>query len=122
MKIDNNFPSATASVVNQQHVHSARHKMEPQVGLNAGQVQQDGTTAQVSATAGVSRTAQVPDTADISGVAPSISEFATAVHSSADVRYAKVRSLREAVAQGTYEVSPERIADSMLAQATSKLR
>ncbi len=96
--------------------------MEPQNGLNADSVQQGGATARVSATVAVPRTARQGDTTSISGVTPSISDLATAVHTAADVRQTKVQSLRDAVDQGTYQVSPERIAESMLAQATSKLR
>ncbi len=100
----------------------------PQDELNPGQVQQDGATARVpatvrvSSTVGVSRTAGVSDTANVSGVTPSIGSLAMVVHSSADVRHTRVEALRDAISQGTYQVSPERIADSMLAQATSKLR
>jgi len=123
MRIDISYPSATASSANeQQPVGGTRHKMEPQDGTSAIQSQPGGPTARVSATVGISRTAGVSDTADISGVVPSISDLASAVHSAADVRHAKVQSLREAMDQGTYQVSPERIAESMLAQATSKLR
>ena len=129
MKIDINYPSATANSANQQQrVRSSLRQILPPDESNTGEVRQDGATARVPATvrvpptAGISRTAQVSDTADVSGIRPSISTLATVVHSSADVRQAKVAALRDAVAQGTYQVSPQRIADSMLAQATSKLR
>ena len=123
MKIDSNYLSATASSANpQQRVRSTRHEMEPQNGGNTGQVQQGGATARVSATAAVSRTARGADTADVFGVSASISDLAAAVHTAPDVRHTKVQSLREALDSGTYQIAPERIADSMLAQATSKLR
>jgi negative regulator of flagellin synthesis FlgM len=123
MRIDSNYLSATASSSSeQQRVRSNLREIEPQGELDAGPVQQGGATARVSATAAASRTAQTSDTADISGTATSMSSLAAAVHSSPDVRQAKVEALRDAVAQGTYQVSPGRIADSMLAQATSKLR
>ena len=123
MKIDVNFPSATISSANeQQRGRSTVHHMDPQGSLDAGQVQQDGATARVAATVGVSRTARGSDTTDVSGVTHSITDLATVVHSSADVRSARVAALRDAVSQGTYQVSPDRIAESMLAQATSKLR
>ncbi len=123
MKIDINFPSATISSANeQQRARSTVHHMDPQDGLDPGQIQQGGATARVSATVGVSRTAGVSDTADVSGVTHSIGDLATLVQSSADVRPARVEALRDAISQGTYQVSPDRIAASMLAQATSKLR
>ncbi len=122
MRIDISFPNATASSATEQQSLRNRHKVEPQDGARASQIQQGGATARPSATAGVSRTARVPDTADISGSVPSISELAARVHAAAEVRHTKVQSLREAVDQGTYQISPERIAESILAQATSKLR
>jgi negative regulator of flagellin synthesis FlgM len=122
MKIDTNLPTATASSANQQHVRTPLQRMGPADSANPGQIQQGGATAHVSATVAVPRTAQPPDTAEISGVVPSISDLATAANSAPDVRHPKVQALRNAVEQGTYQVSPERIAESMLAQATSKLR
>ena len=83
---------------------------------------QNGVTAHIAKTAGVSRTAAGSDVTDISGVAPSISALAAAVQASPDVRQARVEALRDAIGQGTYQISPQRIAESMLAQATSKLR
>jgi flagellar biosynthesis anti-sigma factor FlgM len=118
MTIDMNFPSATAAGTSeQQRIRSTAREIDPQPGL-----QQDGATARVSATVGVSRTAWPSDTARVSSATPSISSLATVVHTSADVRHTKVQALHDAVAQGTYQVSPERIAESMLAQATSKVR
>jgi flagellar biosynthesis anti-sigma factor FlgM len=122
MRIDTSFPSSTATSTQPQRVHSARHEMETHNGADPGEVQQGGPTAQILPTVAVPRTARGSDTTHISGVAPSISDLATAVHTAADVRSTKVQSLRQAVDQGTYQVSPERIAQSMLAQATSKLR
>ena len=123
MKIDADYLSTTANLVNeQQRVRGTRHQMEPQAGLSSGPIQQDGGTARVSATVGVSRTGRTSDTAEVSGVTHSISDMAAVVNSSADVRQARVDALRDAISQGTYQVSPERIADSMLMQATSKLR
>ena len=122
MRIDTNYVGATASSAQEQRVRSTRHEMEPQSRSDAGQVQQGGAAPGVPATAAVARTARPPDTAEISGGTPSISDLATAVHTAAEVRHTKVAALREAVDQGTYQVSPERIAESMLLQATSKLR
>lgn len=123
MNIDTSFPGATASAANQQQrVHSTAREVDPQLGSSTGRVQQDGATARVSATVAPSRTARAADTADLSGIAPSLSSLTSVVHASADVRQTKVQALQQAVAQRTYQVSPERIAESMLAQATSKLR
>ncbi len=58
----------------------------------------------------------------MSGSAYSISVLAAVLHSSSDVRHERVEELRGAVVRGGYQVSPERIARSMLAQTTSKLR
>jgi len=123
MKIDADYLSTTANLVNeQQRVRGTRHEMDPQAGSNSGQVQQDGGTARVSATVAVSRTGRASDTADVAGVTHSISQMATMVNSSADVRQGRVEALRDAISQGTYQVSPERIAESMLMQATTGLR
>ncbi|MFZ0706001.1 MAG: flagellar biosynthesis anti-sigma factor FlgM [Candidatus Korobacteraceae bacterium] len=122
MRIDNSYSSATAASTNAQRVRTPPNKMEPQDDSNAAQIQPGGAAAQSSATAGVSRTARGADTADISGLAPAISDLAAAVHTAPEVRATKVQALRQAVDQGTYQVSPDRIAQSMLAQATSKLR
>lgn len=123
MRIDTNHPSATTSSnEQQQRVRSTLREMEPQDGLNAGPIQQGGATAQASATARDSQSAGVTDLADISAVAPSISDLATALQATPDVRQSKVQALRQAVDQGTYQVSSSQVAESMLAQATSKLR
>lgn len=122
MRIDINYPNATASSTNDHHERTPLQRMGPPDGSNPAQVQEGGATTRVSATVGVPRTARVSDRADISGVAPSISDLATALQSTADVRQSKVQALREAVDQGTYQVSQSQIAESMLAQATSKLR
>lgn len=121
MRIDSNYLGGTACSSNeQQRVRSTRHEAEPQTDLNTGQTQQGGATSRVSATAAPPRTARGADRADISGV--SISDLARAVHTAPEVRHTKVQSLRAAVDSGTYQLSPERIAESMLAQATNKLR
>lgn len=123
MRIDSNYLSSTASANNeQQRVRSARHGMESQDELSAGHIQQRGAVPHVPTTPGISRTARPSDTAHISGVSASLNELATAVHTAADVRHSKVQSLREAVDSGTYQLSPERIAESMLAQVTTRLR
>ena len=123
MKIDADYLNTTANLVNeQQRVRGTRHQMDPQAGLNSEQVQQGGATARVSATIGVSRTARPSNEAEVSGVTHSISDMAAVVNFSADVRQARVDALRDAISQGTYQVSPERIAESMLMQATSRQR
>jgi len=116
MKVDTAYPNATAAFGNDQaKVRNNLRQIEPP------EVQQSAT-ARVSPTAGAARTAGVSDTAKISGVTPPISALAAAVYSAPDVRQARVEVLRDAVEQGTYRIEPQRIAESMLAQATSKLR
>jgi len=116
MKIDTAYPNPTAAFsTDQANVRNNLRHIEPPIG-------QDGATARVSSTVGATRTAHVSDTAQISRVTPSVSALAASAQASPDVRQARVEALRDAVAQGTYQISPQRIAESMLAQATSKLR
>ena len=62
------------------------------------------------------------DVARLSTGSVSMHNLADLVRSTADVRQAKVEALRALVSQGTYQVSPQRVAEAMLAQATSKTR
>ena len=101
---------------------------DPLVGSTTGKVAQSGA----GATAGVSRTARPsgtpasPDTVHISATAHdyemSMGDMVSRVNATPDSRTARVQALQAALAEGTYQVSAERIADAMLRQATSKVR
>ena len=125
MRIDLNHPNLNAE---QALSRSIARKTEAQDGTDPAQAVQSGATARVppaarlSKGAGVSRSVSVSDTAAVSGTADLVDALAKLADSSADVRQDRVQALRYAIGQGTYEISPERIADAMLAQATSKLR
>jgi len=133
MKIDVNPPIATqiAETARQSVTPGVRQdptQTDPLVGSTTGNV----TPTAAGATAGVSRTARPsgtpasPDTVHISATAldyeMSMGDMVNRVNATPDSRTARVDALREAIAQGTYQVSAERIADAMLRQATSKVR
>jgi len=62
------------------------------------------------------------DSAEFSVRAAELGRLAGMASSAPDVRQGRIEALRDSIVQGTYEVSPERIADAMLAQATKKAR
>ena len=123
MKVDLNYASST--LADQARMRTAAQKIVPQ-DSDPAQVQQDGATARVPPAAHLSRsvgaTARVSDTTTLSGTTDLVDQLATLVNSSPEVRQDRVQALRDAIGQGTYQISADRIADAMLAQATSKLR
>jgi len=115
MKVDTTYPNATAASNEQARVRSTLRQIEPPEV-------QDGATVRISVTAGASRTARVSDSAQISSSTISVGALAVSAKATPDVRQARVEAIRLSLEQGTYEMSPQRIAEAMLAQATSKLR
>lgn len=88
------------------------------------------TAAQASAKGGQSASASATATAAKStqsaGVAVTVSSLARTLESArrgepADVNTEKVKSVRSAIAQGTYVVNPEAIADKLLSNAQEML-
>jgi negative regulator of flagellin synthesis FlgM len=62
------------------------------------------------------------DEATLSSSGASVEKLATELSSIPEVRQERVHDLKVSVADGTYQVSPQRIAAAMLTQATAKLR
>lgn len=75
-----------------------------------------------ASTGNVAPHSSVTDTATLSGPSPVAGRLASVLHLSPEVRHGRVEALQSAVAAGTYQVSAERVADAMLAQATNKAR
>jgi negative regulator of flagellin synthesis FlgM len=89
-------------------------------------VRSSGGTIEAQRSANVTQSSRVQSGSDVttqfSAQAREMGRLQNVVDSTADLRRSRVDGLRDAVAQGTYQVSPERIAQAMLAQATNKAR
>lgn len=58
--------------------------------------------------------AAVSDSVELTGTAQLLASFQTDLASIDAVDMAKVESIRQAIAQGTYQIDPQKIADSLL--------
>jgi negative regulator of flagellin synthesis FlgM len=58
--------------------------------------------------------AAVSDSVELTGTAQLLASFQTDLSSIDTVDMAKVDAIRQAIAQGTYQIDPQKIADSLL--------
>jgi|SRR5579863_9029517 len=63
---------------------------------------------------GVGAPAEAGDRAELTTGSDAVAGYKASLNSVPEVRQQKVEALRQAVAAGTFEVSPERIADAMI--------
>ena len=112
MKIDSTYTNPTTAS-EQRSTPGNQRQIEPAVT-------QTGTAVPVSPIANAPH-ADGSDTAKVSGATLSISALAAQLQAVPDVSESRVEALRNSIAEGKYEISPERIAESMLARAIRKL-
>lgn len=93
MKVDLNFPSSNPLPPTSRPVRSTRDVAIPKADT---------------------------DSATFSGC--SLGKISQALSNIPEVRQERIAALKAEMSQGTYEISPTRIADAMLSQATAKLR
>ncbi len=83
------------------------------------QVQQIYANTQVNKTAKAQKTSQATDKFQMSSIGKDIQVAKQAVNEAPDIREDKVASLKQAIQDGTYEVSGEDFADKLLAKFDS---
>lgn len=108
MKIDLNQPISNPLPPTERAVHSSTSGAQAQRGAASTISNPPPGTGDVTAT--------------LTSAARDITNLTSVVASATEVRHSRIEGLRNSIEQGTYQVSPERIADAMLAQAISKTR
>ncbi|SFQ50160.1 anti-sigma-28 factor, FlgM family [Butyrivibrio proteoclasticus] len=80
------------------------------------QVQQIYSTSKVNKTKATKKTENIRDTVSFSSIGKDIQVAKQAVNAAPDVREDKVKALKAAIKNGTYDVSGEAFADKLLAK------
>jgi flagellar biosynthesis anti-sigma factor FlgM len=108
MKIDLNRPISNPLPPTERPLRSTGGKIDAQRGADISNPNQSHTVAGV--------------TAQFSTESRELGRLQGLVASTPEVRHSRIEGLRNSIDQGTYQVSPQSIAQAMLGQATAKAR